>query len=760
MVYSFTNLSHADFEDLSRDLVGQDLGLRFEGFGPGPDGGIDGRHAAAGDKVILQCKHYAGSTFSVLSAAIRKERHSIDVLNPTRYILTTSRALTPTNKSTLSKIIGPCLLSEVDILGPIDLNTLLRKYPDIERANIKLWLSSTAVLDRVVRAASYRFTVVSREEIEAKVKVYAPNPSFKEARDKLEAEHVVIISGPPGVGKTTLAEMLSYAYIGEDWEYVAIRGLDDGFASIVDARKQIFFFDDFLGRAALDKRALAAKDSDLARFIRRVRSSMNARFVLTTRAPIFEEARRISEHLADRRLDITKYVLDVGIYTRRIKARILYNHLVVAAVSREHIRALWDAKAFAKIVDHKNYNPRIIEAMTDGIQLRNIKSEHYAAAFKNALDNPLDIWDVAFRTHIAPMCRHMLFSLFFCSEYGAEIDELRAAFNALHPSLCAKFAIPYDAKDFEETLKILEGGFVKIRDRRVSFINPSLRDYMISYLDDGSILKELAITAQKGSWARELWNYARIARSVSSPMLEEIARTFLKVAEALKHLPIWKKDDRDPTVYRHSDLSNVSRLELLLEWHAVSGEERFLEIAMEVAEKPVGGFSAWEDGASLVKLIGDLRKGAYENAGRAGQLCDKLQGGLVDILDGHLWPDDLERIYDAIDEEDKYMTDSVKSARDRAVVRDIDNLSSNISEIDSESTLNDHIKALRRYAPQVGITEELLLQAIRVIESRISEINEETDEAPSIQVSGQSAPKSDKYGDAELSNLFAPLLDA
>jgi hypothetical protein len=320
MTYSFSNLSHADFEDQSRDLVGRDLGLRLEGFGPGPDGGIDGRHAAAGDKVILQCKHYAGSAFSALSAAMRKERRSIDVLNPTRYILTTSRALTPPNKLTLSKIIGPSLQTEFDILGPTDLNTLIRKYPDIERANIKLWLSSTVILDRVVRAASYRFTAVSREEIEAKVKVYAPNPSFKEARDKLEAEHVVIISGPPGVGKTSLAEMLSYAYLGEGWEYIAIRGLDDGFASIVDARKQIFFFDDFLGRAALDKRALDAKDSDLARFIRRVRSSTNARFVLTTRAPIFEEARRISEHLADRRLDITKYVLDVGVYTRRILA--------------------------------------------------------------------------------------------------------------------------------------------------------------------------------------------------------------------------------------------------------------------------------------------------------------------------------------------------------------------------------------------------------------------------------------------------------
>ena len=265
MSYDFANLSPADFEDLVRELIGRELKIRFEAFGAGPDGGMDGRHAAGAKATILQAKHYAGSTFAKLKSALKKERVSIDRIlpKPKRYVVATSRSLTPANKAALAMIIGKALKTEGDIFGPGDLNELLRKFPDVEKANIKLWLSGTAVLERVIRSTAYAFTAMSRADIDAKVKVYAQNPSFKEARDGLESNHVVIISGPPGVGKTTLAEMLAYAYIGEEWEFVAIRSLDDGLAAIIDTKKQVFFFDDFLGRVALDSRALATRDSDL-----------------------------------------------------------------------------------------------------------------------------------------------------------------------------------------------------------------------------------------------------------------------------------------------------------------------------------------------------------------------------------------------------------------------------------------------------------------------------------------------------------------
>jgi hypothetical protein len=479
---------------------------------------------------------------------------------------------------------------------------------------------------------------------------------------------------------------------------------------------------------------------------------------LTTRAPIFEEARRVSEHLADPRLDIVKYVLDVGIYTRRIRARILYNHLFVTGTPKEHIQALWDRGAIPKIVDHPNYNPRIIEAMTDRLHTSNVRYARYARAFLHALDNPHQLWDTAFRTHIRAMCRHLLFSLFFCSEYGVEIDDLKTAFNALHQTMCKTYLISHEAKDFEESLKIVEGGFISINGSRVSFINPSLRDYLRDYLNDAPLLAVFASTAQTAKWARSVWSHATETLLPEQQYL--IARALKSVARAFPTLPVFKIDPADPTVSRYPDLPLSDRISLLVSWAGAGGDTEFITYALKIAEDPIGGFRPWQDGVKLVSLIRSLRRGPEVTFPSANDLAAKLDDGLVDVFRDHMWPDDLDQIYRAIEDSREVLAADVFEAANEAIVRGIENAWENAASINSESTLQDHIKAFRRLAPRAGIPAKKLRTAISDIKGRISELQTGVEEASSPDFSGAAARERDKFNDAALRNLFAPLLDA
>jgi hypothetical protein len=100
--YNFSNLSPYDFEILTRDLLNASQGLNLRAFAPGRDRGVDLRGWEAGrrnNRVIIQCKHMLGSTYSKILTSVKGEKEKLDKLTPrpTRYILTTTKPLTEGN---------------------------------------------------------------------------------------------------------------------------------------------------------------------------------------------------------------------------------------------------------------------------------------------------------------------------------------------------------------------------------------------------------------------------------------------------------------------------------------------------------------------------------------------------------------------------------------------------------------------------------------------------------------------------------------
>lgn len=530
--YDFKLLSDYDFELLTRDLLQKELGLRLENFKRGKDKGIDLRYSKSPlNNLIVQCKHYASSSFSCLLRDSKKELPKVKKLSPSRYIFVTSLFLTPDQKDKLFNLFSPCVLSVGDIIDGENLNNLLGVFKEVENKNYKLWLTSTNVLQRILNSKIFNKSELTKKQIEKKLRVYVESESFFKAIKILEETRYCIISGIPGVGKTTLAEMLLVKYLDLGYEIIEIDSdIDDAFKILDQETKRIFYYDDFLGVTTLENKLGKNEENRLLKFIQAVSNSQNNKLILTTREYILKKAKEVYERLETSGFDKRKCIIDVEEYTTTIRAHILFNHVYFSELPMDYKWKLILEKRYWEIISNKNYNPRIIEWMSDYLKVKkefNVTADDYANHFLEALNNPEKLWSHPFSQLSKPA--QTLSILLTTTGGGIGIDELRPGFEEYYEFLSKKQNFPIGYNDFELALKELEESFIRIENNDgliiVDFYNPGIKDYIENYIKEKEeIIHDILQTCFDFKQIRLLW--ALINKNNS---LENVSNLLMKL---------------------------------------------------------------------------------------------------------------------------------------------------------------------------------------------------------------------------------------
>ncbi|OQS30432.1 restriction endonuclease [Chromobacterium violaceum] len=534
--YDFKQLSPHDFELLARDLIQARDSIILESFKTGRDLGIDFRFARATGSTIIQCKHYAGTGLAGLMADLKKEVVKAARLKPARYMLVTSVGLTPPNKTDIQALFGN-VLAIGDILGPDDLNNLLGLHPKVEHQHYKLWLASRAVLDRVIHNASLIQSEFDVERVHRDIRRYVRSAAYPRALAMLDSDHVAIISGAPGVGKTSLAKMLLYAHLERGYEPVSIlTDFQAGRERYQPGKKQIFYFDDFIGATFLGERASAFthnEDRAILDFVEMVRTSPTARLVMTTREHILRQAVTTSEKLKHSSLIDSRCLLEIGDYSQEQRAEILYNHIYFSDLPDDYRTALLAGRFYKEIVLHRKFNPRLIDWLSSFQRVRSVPPENYQSFVRDLLTDPAEIWRHAYEQQISDAARSVLLALYTYSGKCGPAP-LEQAFRALHALRAQRYGFKTEPSDWRRALGELNGSFIR-PGNQIEVIDPSVLDVLNAIVrQDMPNALDMIEGAVRFEQARRIWTFA-LAKG-SRGVLNHLASESPRVAAAFKRL--------------------------------------------------------------------------------------------------------------------------------------------------------------------------------------------------------------------------------
>lgn len=388
--------------------------------------------------------------------------------------------LGPHDREDILEIFGDA--ANVRVLDNHNLNDILSSFPEVQRKHFKLWFSSVDILQSIIHSSELNLARIKSKQILGKVPKFVPNEGYFEAREILRENHVCLVSGEPGIGKSMISEILCAEYMADGYEFIFVTGhINQAYQLLQPGKKQVILYDDFLGDVALTGKLEKNEVEELRLIIEEARSGSGVVLILATREYVLNHATLEHAKLKKVLPELLKCVVEYGVYTIREKIDILQNHIFFSNQSVDVFDSILRPHVFRQVVTHRNFSPRLVEWIAEDFFDSGFPHETLLDRLEYLLENPYETWDHTFRNKINSECQLVLIDLAFLGKY-ADLNGLKS----LYRNQKAAFNTLSVEREFNSAIATLNSSMISIYTGEAHsvacFLNPSIHDYVSAYL--------------------------------------------------------------------------------------------------------------------------------------------------------------------------------------------------------------------------------------------------------------------------------------
>lgn len=357
-------------------------------------------------------------------------------------------------------------------------------------------------------------------------------------------------------------------------------------------------------------------------------------------------------------------------------------------------------------------------------------------------------------------CKNILFTLFFGNQYNETIENLRNNYESLHRTVSVYYSHAIQPSDFEDALQTLESGFVSISGNNVSFVNPSLRDFLKSYLTNEELLYLFTQNIKQSYWARNLWKHIHDLFLEHENKIIKFAFSFKDFSKKIGGTPTYLRVNKNNQTYlnRH-DLSISERIELMFSWWEYSKDYDYLKFIFNfIKNKSIDiDLVPWQDGRLLPEIHSKVSNLLDDSIEFKHQLLLEIENLLVNAIEHCTPSEDLIPIIESINnnlhqDKSERVHDAIYNATNYEFTETW-NIAINIT---TEHELTEYISFLKDLSHVSGHDPE---QAIDIIKNRINEIEDEDEPSErSTLFKSRTYNTDEKFTDNDLKSLFSNLI--